>query len=81
MSICSICGLSFCESGGNHSRCEPCRENPSLAKEAKNIMDEVKYIQKKYGLDLNQSLEVVKIYSIRSNLESIDYDISHINEI
>jgi len=81
MSICNICGSSFYESAGErlHMRCESCRENPGFAEEVKEIINEVGYVQKKYDLDFNEALEVVKVCSIRRNLENISYDICHIN--
>lgn len=80
MSICTICGSSFYESGERtHMRCESCRENPGFAEEVKKVLDEVKYIEKKYDLDFNNALEVVKVCSIRRDLDSISYGISHIN--
>ena len=80
MSICNICGSSFYESGERpHMRCESCRENPGFAEEIKKIIKEVGYVQKKYDLDFDKALEVVKVCSIRRDLDSISYDISHIS--
>lgn len=82
MSICQICESSFCESGGqSNTMCELCRKNRGLAEGVKKIMSEVNYIQKKYELNFNDALEVVKVHSIIDNLDSMCYAINHIQEL
>lgn len=82
MSICSVCGSSFYESGERpHMKCEYCRENPVLAKGVKKIIEDINYVQKKYNMDFNQALNIVKLHYINDNLDTIGYDIRHINEL
>lgn len=80
MSICKICGCSFYDSGTReHIWCESCRSNSSLAEGIKKIMNEVEYVQKKYNVDAEQALDIIKLYSIRDALDSIYSAINNIN--
>lgn len=82
MSLCEICGSNFYESGvTSHTRCELCIENKNLAEGVKKIMSEVDYIQKKYCLNFNDALEVVKVHAIIDKLNSMCYSMDHIQEL
>lgn len=82
MSICNICGSSFCDSGeGLNMRCESCRENPEFIEGVRKLIEDINYVQEKYKLDFNQALDIVKLHYIKDNLETISYNISCINEM